>query len=329
MMTRILGAAFAGLLSLLSAAPAGAQTHQMNIGHVLSDKSSYQVGMKHFSDEMAKRTNGRVKVNIFPAGGLGGELRLVQGGVAGTVDAFIIGQPSLEATIPEFKILSLPYLFDSEAEALKTLRGSFGQKLMDLLPKHNMIGLGWAGVFTRGIPATRPVETANDLRGLKVRVMQSPGYISTFNSLGSQPTPIPFGELFMALQTRVVDATDLSPDLVISGQFLKAITHYAQPGIHQLPSIFIMSKVKYDSLPEDIRKIILEVGRESAAVAATEQSRLMAAGLEEMRTAGVKISTPNPATFREAALKSWPAITAGVPNVDAYLAELQAAKAAK
>ena len=82
---------------------------------------------------------------------------------AGTVDGFIIGQPSLEATIPEFKILSLPYLFDSEAEALKALRGSFGQKLMDLLPKHNMIGLGWAGVFTRGIPATRAVETASDL----------------------------------------------------------------------------------------------------------------------------------------------------------------------
>lgn len=329
MITRILGGAFASLVSILSAAPASAQTHQMNIGHVLSEKSSYQVGMKHFADEMAKRTNGRVKVNIFPAGGLGGELRLVQGGAAGTVDGFIIGQPSLEATIPEFKILSLPYLFESEAEALKVLRGSFGQKLMDLLPKHNMIGLGWAGVFTRGIPATRPVETANDLRGVKVRVMQSPGYISTFNSLGSQPTPIPFGELFMALQTRVVDATDLSPDLVISGQFLKAITHYSQPGIHQLPSIFIMSKAKHDSFPEDIRKVVLDVGREAAAVAASEQSRLMAAGLEEMRAAGIKISTPNPATFREAAMKAWPSITAGVPNVDAYLAELKTAKAAK
>ncbi|MBL8705218.1 MAG: TRAP transporter substrate-binding protein [Rhodospirillales bacterium] len=328
MLNRIVAAAFVGCVALLPATEAASQTHQMNIGHVLSDKSSYQVGMKHFADEMAKRTNGGFKVTIFPSAGLGGELRLVQGGSTGTVDGFIIGQPSLEATIPEFKILSLPYLFDSEAEAIKVLRGSFGQKFLDLLPKYNMIGLGWAGVFTRGIPATRPIETASDLRGLKVRVMQSPGYISTFNSLGSQPTPIPFGELFMALQTRVVDATDLSPDLVISGQFLKAITHYSQPGIHQLPSIFIMSKAKHDSLPEDVRKIVLEVGREAAAVATTEQTRVMAAGLEEMRAAGVKMITPNPATFREAAMQAWPAITAGVPNVDAYLAELKAAKAA-
>jgi tripartite ATP-independent transporter DctP family solute receptor len=329
MIHRIAAAALISLASLLPSTEAASQAYQMNIGHVLSDKSSYQVGMKYFADEMAKRTNGRVKVNIFPAGGLGGELRLVQGGSTGTVDAFIIGQPSLEATIPEFKILSLPYLFESEAEAIKVLRGSFGQKFLELLPKHNMIGLGWAGVFTRGIPATRAVETANDLRGLKVRVMQSPGYISTFNSLGSQPTPIPFGELFMALQTRVVDATDLSPDLVISGQFLKAISHYSQPGIHQLPSIFIMSKAKYDSLPEDIRKIVLEVGREGAAAATDEQTRVMAAGLEEMRAAGVKIITPNQATFREAAMKAWPSITAGVPDVDAYLAELKTAKAAK
>jgi len=329
MLNRIVAAAFAGCVALLPATQAASQTYQMNIGHVLSDKSSYQVGMKHFADEMAKRTNGGFKVTIFPSAGLGGELRLVQGGSTGTVDGFIIGQPSLEATIPEFKILSLPYLFDSEAEAIKVLRGSFGQKFLDLLPKHNMIGLGWAGVFTRGIPATRPVETASDLRGLKVRVMQSPGYISTFNSLGSQPTPIPFGELFMALQTRVVDATDLSPDLVISGQFLKAISHYSQPGIHQLPSIFIMSKAKHDSFPDDIRKAVLDVGREAAAVATTEQTRVMAAGLEEMRAAGVKMITPNPATFREAAMQAWPAITAGVPNVDAYLAELKAAKAAK
>ncbi|MBN9497317.1 MAG: TRAP transporter substrate-binding protein [Alphaproteobacteria bacterium] len=328
MMKRFAAAAFAGLVALLPGPDAAAQTYQMNIGHVLADTSSYQVGMKYFADEMAKRTNNRVKVNIFPAGGLGGELRLVQGGTTGTVDGFIIGQPSLEATIPEFKILSLPYLFDSEAEAIKVLRGSFGQKFLDLLPKYNMVGLGWAGVFTRGIPATRAVETANDLRGLKVRVMQSPGYISTFNSLGSQPTPIPFGELFMALQTRVVDATDLSPDLVISGQFLKAITHYSQPGIHQLPSIFVMSKAKYDSFPEDIRKIVLEVGRDGAAAATTEQTRVMAAGLEEMRAAGIKISTPNPASFREAAMKAWPSITQGVPNVDAYLDELKKAKAA-
>jgi TRAP-type transport system periplasmic protein len=329
MLTRLWSLALTSLALLLPASQAAAQTHQMNIGHVLSDKSSYQAGMKFFADEMAKRTNNRVKVNIFPAGGLGGELRLVQGGIAGTVDGFIIGQPSLEATIPEYKILSLPYLFDSETEALKLLRGSFGQKLLEILPRHNMIGLGWAGVFTRGIPATRAVETANDLRGMKVRVMQSPGYIATFNSLGSQPTPIPFGELFMALQTRVVDATDLSPDLVISGQFLKAITHYSQPGIHQLPSLFVMSKAKYDSLPADIRKIVLEVGGEAAAVAATEQTRLMAAGLDEMRAAGIKISTPDPKSFREAAMKAWPSITAGVPNVNAYMAELQAAKAAR
>ncbi|MGE0238624.1 MAG: TRAP transporter substrate-binding protein [Parvibaculaceae bacterium] len=307
-------------LALAAAGTAHAQTYEMNVGHVLSDKSSYQAGLQYFADEMAKRTNGAFKVNIFPSGGLGGELRLVQGGASGTVDAFIVGQPSLEATIPEYKVLSLPYLFDSEAHAVAKLRGEFGQKLLDLLPAHNMIGLGWAGVFTRGVPATKPVEKAADLAGLKVRVMQSPGYISTFEAFGSQPTPIPFGELFMALQTGVVDATDLSPDLVVSGQFIKAISHYSQTGIHQLPSVFVMSKAKFDSLPEDVRSIVLEVGRAAAEVAIKAQERMMADGLEEMRKAGITIIAPDVATFRETALKVWPTILSGVPNADEYVA---------
>ncbi len=317
-MTRRLVMSLACALAL--AAPAHAQTYEMNVGHVLNDKSSYQVGLQYFADEMAKRTNGAFKVNIFPSGGLGGELRLVQGGTTGTVDAFIVGQPSLESTIPEYKILSLPYLFDSEAQAVEKLRGEFGQKFLDLLPAHNMIGLGWAGVFTRGIPATKAVEKAADLSGLKVRVMQSPGYISTFEAFGSQPTPIPFGELFMALQTGVVDATDLSPDLVVSGQFIKAISHYSRTGIHQLPSVFVMSKAKFDSLPEDIRPIVLEVGRAAADVAIKAQERMMADGLEEMRKAGITIIEPDVASFRETALKVWPTIVSGVPNADDYIA---------
>lgn len=310
-------------VALAMAGPAFGQTYEMNVGHVLNDKSSYQVGLQYFSEEMAKRTNGAFKVNIFPSGGLGGELRLVQGGATGTVDAFIVGQPSLESTVPEYKILSLPYLFESEAQAVDKLRGEFGQKLLDLLPQHNMIGLGWAGVFTRGIPATKPVEKAADLSGLKVRVMQSPGYISTFEAFGSQPTPIPFGELFMALQTGVVDATDLSPDLVVSGQFIKAISHYSRTGIHQLPSIFIMSKAKLDSFPEDIRKIVLEVGRAAAEVAISAQERMMADGLKEMQSAGIKVIEPDISSFRETSLKVWPAILADVPNADSYLATLK------
>ncbi len=303
-----------------------AQTYEVNIGHVLSEKSSYQAGMNHFAATMAARTDGNFKTNIFPSAGLGGELRLVQGGITGTVDAFIIGQPSLEATIPQYKILSLPFLFDSEEQAVDLLRGSFGQKFLDLLPEHNLVGLGWAGVFSRGLPANRAVTKVEDMNGMKVRVMQSPGYVETFSVLGSQPTPIAFGELFMALQTGVVDATDLSPDLVISGQFTGAISHYSKMSIHQLPSLFIMSKSKFDSFPPEIQKIVQEVGREATAVAISEQRSAMAAAFDEMVKAGIEVSEPEQAPFKEAAKKAWPAILVDVPNADTFLTALEEAK---
>lgn len=306
-------------ITTMLAGVAFSQEYQINVGHVLNDQSSYQEGLEFFAEEMAKRTDGAVKVNIFPAGGLGGELRLVQGGMTGTVDAFIIGQPSLEGTVAEFKILSLPYLFESEEQAVDALNGEFGQKLLDLLPQHQMIGLGWAGVFTRGVPANKAVETAADLGGLKVRVMQSPGYIATFEAFGAHSTPIPFGELFMALQTGVVDATDLSPDLVISGQFVNAISHYSRTGIHQLPSIFIMSKAKFESFPEALRATVLEVGREASAVAVEAQRRLMREGLEQMKAAGIEIIEPDVESFREVSLKAWPTIIAGIADAQDYI----------
>ena len=314
--TALIGAAALGAL-LTNAA--FSQDYQINVGHVLNEQSSYQAGLEYFAEELAKRTDGAVKTNIFPAGGLGGELRLVQGGTTGTVDAFIVGQPSLEGTIAEFKILSLPYLFESEEQAVDALNGAFGQKLLDLLPKHQMIGLGWAGVFTRGVPATKAVRTAEDLAGLKVRVMQSPGYIATFETFGSHSTPIAFGELFMALQTGVVDATDLSPDLVVSGQFINAISHYSRTGIHQLPSIFIMSKAKFDSFPEDIRTAVIEVGREAAAVAVEAQRKLMRDGLEQMEAAGIELIEPDVESFRKVSREAWPTILDGIADAQDYI----------
>lgn len=303
-----------------------AQTWEINIGHVLSERSSYQAGMEHFARRMDEATGGAFKVNIFPSAGLGGELRLVQGGMTGTVDAFIIGQPSLEATIPQFKVLSLPYLFDSEEQAVELLRGEFGQKFLDLLPQYNMVGLGWAGVFTRGIPATQPVRKVEDLAGLKIRVMQSPGYVETYNRYGSQPTPIAFGELFMALQNRVVDATDLSPDLVISGQFIDAITHYSLAGTHQLPSLFIMSKARFDSFPSEIQTLVREAGEEATWVAIEAQRAAMADGLDQMRAAGIEIIEPDLEGFRTVGQSVWPQILADVPDADTYLDALRQAR---
>lgn len=319
----------AAALSTMLPSAALAQTYELNVGHVLSENSSYQSGMSYFANMMAERTNGDFKTNIFSSAGLGGELRLVQGGMTGTVDAFIIGQPSLESTIPEFKILSLPFLFESEAQAVALLRGSFGQKFLDLLPDRNLIGLGWAGVFSRGLPANRPIASLEDLVGMKVRVMQSPGYVETFVALGSQPTPIAFGELFTSLQTGVVDATDLSPDLVISGRFTDAISHYSKMSLHQLPSIFIISKSKFDSFPQEIQTLVLEVGREATMVAIVEQRRAMAAGFETMAAAGIQISEPDQGQFVEAAKRAWPIILTDVPNADTYLSDLEAAKKAQ
>src|SRR5690606_21446595 len=124
--------------------------------------------------------DGKVKVTIFPNAALGGELKLVQGARTGVVDGLIVGQPSLENTVREYRVLSLPYLFDDYAQANRIMQGPVGDDLLDVLPKYNMVGLGWGAIYARSMASMKPVPDINAVKGMKVRVIQSPGYVEAY-----------------------------------------------------------------------------------------------------------------------------------------------------
>ena len=323
---KVLTAAFAGLMMLSGATAASAQQIQINIGHVLSEASSYQAGAKRFGEILAERTGGRVKVNLFPAGSLGGEIRLIQGARTGTVDAMVVGQPSIENTVTEYKVLSLPYLFDDTKQAYRILQGDVGKGLLDVLSKYNMVGLGWGGVFERNFASMKPIESMDSMKGLKVRVIQSPGYVQAYEALGSQPTPTAYAELFLALQNGVVDACELGPDQTVSDGFADVIRYYSHTRVHFLPSALIMSKVKFNALPKDIQPIVIEAGREAMLYAAEFHEKAVVAGIDAMKERKITFSEPPLEPFRAAAQKSWDRVIGDVPDGKSILADIENAK---
>lgn len=306
-----------------------AEPIQINIGHALGETSSYQVAGKHFADLMKQKVGDKVKVTLFPSSGLGGELKLVQGARTGVVDAMIVAQASLENTVKEYRVLSLPYLFTDYAEANRIMQGPVGNQLLDVLPKYNMVGLGWGAIYARSLASMKPVPDLAAMKGLKVRVIQSPGFVEAYRALGSQPTPTAYAELFLSLQNGVVDAAELSPDQTVADGFADVIKHYSVTAAHQLPSLFIMSKAKMDRLPEDVRKAVVDAGRESMKVAVKYQDQKLSEAFEVMKKRGVQVQYPNQAPFREAARGAWKEITKAAPGGEQFLVQIEAARAAK
>lgn len=312
-----------GLSCLSITTAVSAQEVEIKIGHALSEHSSYQVAAEHFAKTLQEKAKGKVSVKIFPSGTLGGELKLVQGLRTGVVDAAIIGQPSLENTVREYKVLSLPYLFDGYHEANEIMQGKVGSQLLTVLDKYGMKGIGWGAIYARSIAATKPINSIDDMHRLKVRVIQSPGYVAAYQALGAQSTPTAYGELFMALQNGVVDAAELSPDQTVGDGFVEIIKSFSVTEVHQLPSIFIFSKAKFQRYPKDIQDLIESAGKEAVKVAVNYQNEQMVRAIDVMKQKGVKVVTPDLTPFKEKARASWDSIVKTAPDGESIVREIR------
>lgn len=312
--------------AVLTTAPAVAQPIELNFAHVLSEKSAYQVILGRFAELMKERSQGRVTVRIQCCGQAGTEPRLIQSARTGVIDGMFAGGSSLETVVKDYRVLSLPYVFDDHPQANRILQGPVGDKLLELLEPHGMKGLGWGAIFERNIGARKPITKVEDLRNLKIRVLQTPGFVEAYKVLGTQPTPMAYGELFMALQNNVVDALEISPDAIIADRFVEAVQHYALTKVHQSTTIFTVSKARFEALPADVQQMMRVAAREAIKVGLAEHDRLNVEGLAAVRARGVSVTEPDLGPFKEVARKSYDTILAEAPGGRAILADIEAAK---
>lgn len=320
-------ALFTGVAAWAGAAQA--QT-EITIGHVLSEKSFYQAAGVKFKELMEARSNGRVKVNVQCCGALGNEGRIIQSVRTGVIDAGFFGLGSLESTIPEYRVLSLPHLFDNREQAERILRGAMGERLLKLVEPHGMVGLAFGGIFERHIATRdRAINTPADLKGLKIRVLQTPGWVQAYTVVGAQPTPMAYGEVFLALQNGVVDALEVSPDAMLADRFLEVSKHYALTRFHQSTTLFAFSQAKFNALPADVQALVRSVTPEAVAAGLKFHNDLGEEGLKAVRARGIAVTEPAIGPFREASRPSWDAILRDAgPNGRALASEIEAARRA-
>lgn len=326
-MKTLIAQALAASVALASLG-AQAQQLQLNVGHTLSPDSHYQVATTRMAELAAQKSNNQIKINVFPQSQLGGEVKMIQAARTGGLDMFITAQAPLVNTIKAYSLFDVPYLFDSVEQANKVLSGPVGKEFLGMLPQYSLVGLGFLSVMERNVFSSKPINSGSDLAGMKVRVMQSPGYVKAYEAFGAQPTPMAYGDVYMALQQGVVDGADTSPDQFVMDKFIEVSKYYNLTKVHYLPALLIMSKVKWDRLNAEQKTILQQSADEALAESREYYRKSYADSIDKMKKAGVTVVEPGLAQMKQTSSKVDESLLSNIPDGKKLFDKVQAAKKA-
>lgn len=322
--------AIAGVFAAVAAfsTAASAQAVSLNIGHTLAPDSHYQVASTKLAEIAAKKSNGQIKINVFPQSQLGGEVKMIQAARTGGLDMFITAQAPLTNTIKAYSLFDMPYLFDGIDQANKVLSGPVGKEFLDMLPKYSLVGLGWLSVMERNVFSSKPIRSGADMDGMKLRVMQSPGYVKAYEAFGAQPTPMAYGDVYMALQQGVVDGADTSPDQFVMDKFVEVSKYYNITKLHYLPALLIVGKPSWDKLSAEHKKILQEAANEALAESRAYYRKSYDDSIANMKKAGVQVVEANAGNLKQTSSKVNDALLSQIPDGKALFKKVEEAKKA-
>ncbi len=180
-----------------------------------------------FRQELERRSNGRIKVLFYSAGTLGNEQQLLETCYLGIIEMVQVTTSVVTTINPMFDALDMPYLFVDKSHHRRILNGEIGKELLNSLQKYGIYGLSFYSCGFRNIYASKPVTSPSDLKGMKIRVMESPVMIESLNKMGASATSLSATEVFTALKTGVVDGAENNPNVFVSDGHIEAVKYYS------------------------------------------------------------------------------------------------------
>jgi tripartite ATP-independent transporter DctP family solute receptor len=248
-------------------------------------------GAQKFADLVAQKSGGKITVKLFPGGTLGGDLQTVSALQGGTVELTVLNAGLLSGAVKEFAAVDLPFLFNSGPEADAVMDGPFGKRLLDKLPEKGLVGLGYWDLGFRNVTnSRRSVTKLEDIAGLKLRVLQSPIYIDLFNTLGANATPMPFPELYSALEQKTVDGQENPVTVIASSKFYEVQKYLSLTRHTYNPQAFVVSKKIWDQMSADEHKLISEAAQEAKVYQRKVSRDQESAALESLKKGGMQVN---------------------------------------
>lgn len=293
---------FAGLLAAMLAVGGTAQAADdfkprlVRFGFGLVDDSNQGRAARLFAKEVEQATGGKMRVRAIGNASLGSDTQMQQALIGGAQEIMVGSTATLVGIVPEMAVWDTPFLFNTAEEADVVLDGPVGEKIKTKLEAKGMVGLVyWENGFRNLTNSKRPVEKLEDLGGVKLRVMQNNVFIDSFKTLGANAVPLPFSELFTALETRAVDGQENPFNTVLSSKFYEVQKYLTVSNHVYSPWIVTVSKKWWDTLSPAEQKVLRDAAVKSRDAERQDTRQEAVKALADLKAKGMQVNTLQPA----------------------------------
>jgi tripartite ATP-independent transporter DctP family solute receptor len=297
-------------LLVFQASPSAAQTKpefKFDISCVLDPQHPLTLAADMWAKLVNERTKGRVLATVYPNSQLGGDRETIQATMSGMIQGNLDATTKISNFIPQLAVLDLPYLADSTEKAYALLDGKFGDELVNICVKSGLRPMGYWEVTLRHIYSSKvKIQSIGDLKGLKIRVIPSPSFVSLFKALGASPTPMNFGELYTGLSQGVVDAAENDLITYYTTKHFEVAKNMALTNHIFLVNTLNLSERHFSKLPSDIQKIMMDAAREAKNYLRKNRGDREKSVEEQLKTAGVAFTRPDLKPFVEKGRGTYP-----------------------
>jgi tripartite ATP-independent transporter DctP family solute receptor len=236
----------------------------MKLAVVTSKDRSLTKGLFKFEEIVEKETGGSIQVEVYPDGQLGGDRAVFEGLKMGSIQGTTMSTGPIASFEPKFTVFDLPYLFPDEEKAYEVLDGPIGKELLEDLKQQQVIGFNyWENGFRDLTNNVNEVKSVEDIKGLKLRTLENSLHVDLWKELGANPTPIPYPELFMALEQNTVDGQENPVGNVTTGNIYEVQKYITKTNHVYNASAFMISEKFWNTLSDDEKKVVTEAAEEA------------------------------------------------------------------
>ncbi len=272
----------------------------LKLGHGLDPSHPVHKAMEFMNERLIDLSNGTVKIDIYPSSVLGSEVQSIEQLQNGSLAMTKTSTASIENFLPEMSVFGLPYLFRDEVHYWNVLTSPLGSELLEALEVKDLRGLCYYDSGSRNFyTKNRPVRTPDDLKGLKIRVMNSRTAMDMVSALGASPTPIAWGELYTALAQGTVDGAENNPPSFTTNKHYEICRHFSKDGHTRIPDVLLISTKVWQGLDPQVQKWVQIAADESSVFQRELWKKKTIESLNEARADGVTIYEVDQSLFAE------------------------------
>lgn len=265
-----------------------------------SPTDSWTLATQKFAELVSEKTNGQITVDVHHSGSLGAQRQILEGMLAGTIDGTVTLEPATY-WVKDIGLFGIPYLFENQEHLDKFLAGQYGEELNQKMTDAGFRPITYFKRPPRQITSNKPINSLADLKGLKIRVPETPTMPPAFKAMGANPVSMNFSELYTALETGVVDGQENPLPTIYANKFHEVQKYVAYTN-HQYAIVYLVISDKvFNSLSEDQKKAILEAAQEAQKYESELTENNMKTIEEDMKKAGVTFTNPDVKEFAAAA----------------------------